>query len=167
MTVHHTHAQTPLGQVPPVLAMVRKPVRTLLAGEELAAHQRELERVKRLKEENAQRKRREEELAAVSAHPTISLSLFLVQSSTAARCKMPFIRLITHCLLYSTLLCSALHSWPEEGLMMERSRMKTTMMMTIARQKRVLHPLQVSPSHFTPSVRHCVRSRIDPGDCTE
>jgi hypothetical protein len=87
--------------------MVRKPVRTLLAGEELAAHQRELERVKRLKEENAQRKRREEELAAVSAHPTISLSLFLVQSSTAARCKMPFIRLITHCLLYSTLLCSS------------------------------------------------------------
>ena len=55
-----------LGQSPPVLAMVRKPVKTLLAGEELAAHQRELERVKRLKEEYAQRKRREEELAAVS-----------------------------------------------------------------------------------------------------
>lgn len=46
--------------------MVRKPVKTLLAGEELVAHQREQERVKRLKEEFAQRKRREEELAAVS-----------------------------------------------------------------------------------------------------
>lgn len=54
------------GQAPPVLAMVHKPVKTLLAGEELAAHQRELERVRRLKEEFAQRKRREEELAAVS-----------------------------------------------------------------------------------------------------
>jgi hypothetical protein len=60
--------------------MVRKPVRTLLAGEELAAHQRELERVKRLKEENAQRKRREEELAAVSASTTIRQSLFPVLS---------------------------------------------------------------------------------------
>lgn len=49
-----------------MLAMVHKPVKTLLAGEELAAHQRELERVKLLKEEFAQRKRREEELAAVS-----------------------------------------------------------------------------------------------------
>ena len=56
------------GQSPPVLAMVHKPVKTLLAGEELVAHQREQERVKRLKEEFAQRKRREEELAAVSCN---------------------------------------------------------------------------------------------------
>ena len=76
----HYPLPTHTGQVPPVLAMVRKPVRTQLAGEELAAHQRELERVKRLKEENAQRKRREEELAAVSASTTIRQSLFPVLS---------------------------------------------------------------------------------------
>ena len=46
--------------------MVRKPVKTLLAGEELEEHQREIEKAKRLREDNAQRKRREEELAAVS-----------------------------------------------------------------------------------------------------
>lgn len=74
----NNYPHDPSGQTPPVLAMVRKPVRTLLAGEELAAHQREMERVKRLKEENAQRKRREEELAAVSDSDTLCLPLFLV-----------------------------------------------------------------------------------------
>ena len=61
---HSSHSPSPptvTGQTSPVLALVTKPVRTLLAGEELEAHQREIDRVKRLKEENAQRKRREEE----------------------------------------------------------------------------------------------------------
>ena len=54
-----------VGHTPPVLALVTKPIKTLLAGEELEIHLREIERVKRLKEENAQRKRREDELALV------------------------------------------------------------------------------------------------------
>ena len=61
--------------------MVRKPVKTLLAGEELEAHQRELDRAKRLREDNAQRKRREEELAAVSHYYCLMLMLILIKGS--------------------------------------------------------------------------------------
>lgn len=123
------HTRTPAGQVPPVLAMVRKPVKTLLVGEELAAHQRELERVKRLKEENAQRKRREEELAAVRAshlvyfsHPCVlserhaaiqllRLLLLRVEAPLLCVCEIALYCTEMHCttwycaLLYCTALC--------------------------------------------------------------
>ena len=55
------------GVQPPVVAVVAKPTRVLLVGEELEAYQAAQERSRRLREEVEQRKRREEEIAQLAS----------------------------------------------------------------------------------------------------
>ena len=52
---------------PPVVAVVAKPTRVLLVGEELEAYQAAQERSRRLREETEQRRRREEEIAQLAS----------------------------------------------------------------------------------------------------
>ena len=52
---------------PPVVAVVAKPTRVLLVGEELEVYQAAQERSRRLREEAEQRRRREEEIAQLAS----------------------------------------------------------------------------------------------------
>lgn len=55
---------------PPIIATITKPIRVELTGAELESHRAELERKRRIKEENFHRKRRQKELTKVCMHPS-------------------------------------------------------------------------------------------------